>query len=97
LALGENRFRRRAGALFPGVESGAGAGLLAAALVFDEVDRGVGGAVADAVGERLPRLAETHRCCLSLIRRRLRPALSAGVWGVGEFCVIASFVFAAFA
>ena len=28
-----------------------------AALVFDEVDRGVGGAVADAVGERLQRLA----------------------------------------
>jgi DNA repair protein RecN (Recombination protein N) len=27
-------------------------------LVFDEVDRGVGGAVADAVGERLSRLAE---------------------------------------
>jgi DNA repair protein RecN (Recombination protein N) len=32
-----------------------------AALVFDEVDRGVGGAVADAVGERLQRLARnTH-------------------------------------
>ena len=31
-----------------------------AALVFDEVDRGVGGAVADAVGERLQRLAKTH-------------------------------------
>ena len=29
-----------------------------AALVFDEVDRGVGGAVADAVGERLQRLAK---------------------------------------
>jgi len=28
-------------------------------LVFDEVDAGVGGAVADAVGERLARLAET--------------------------------------
>ena len=27
-------------------------------LVFDEIDRGVGGAVADAVGERLKRLAE---------------------------------------
>ena len=27
-------------------------------LIFDEVDRGVGGAVADAVGERLARLAE---------------------------------------
>ena len=31
----------------------------AATLVFDEVDRGVGGAVADAVGERLARLAQT--------------------------------------
>ena len=31
-----------------------------AALVFDEVDRGVGGAVADAVGERLQRLAADH-------------------------------------
>jgi DNA repair protein RecN (Recombination protein N) len=28
-----------------------------AVLVFDEIDRGVGGAVADAVGERLQRLA----------------------------------------
>jgi DNA repair protein RecN (Recombination protein N) len=31
----------------------------AASLVFDEVDRGIGGAVADAVGERLARLAGT--------------------------------------
>lgn len=31
----------------------------AATLVFDEVDRGVGGAVADRVGARLARLAET--------------------------------------
>ncbi|HIF09164.1 MAG TPA: DNA repair protein RecN [Sneathiellales bacterium] len=29
----------------------------AASLVFDEIDRGIGGAVADAVGERLARLA----------------------------------------
>jgi DNA repair protein RecN (Recombination protein N) len=29
-----------------------------ASLVFDEIDRGLGGAVADAVGERLARLAE---------------------------------------
>lgn len=28
-------------------------------LIFDEVDQGIGGAVADAVGERLARLAET--------------------------------------
>lgn len=35
-----------------------------AALVFDEVDRGVGGAVADAVGERLQRLALTTQVLL---------------------------------
>jgi len=34
------------------------------ALVFDEVDRGVGGAVADAVGERLQRLAKTTQVLL---------------------------------
>jgi len=37
---------------------------LPAAMVFDEVDRGVGGAVADAVGERLQRLAETTQVLL---------------------------------
>jgi DNA repair protein RecN (Recombination protein N) len=35
-----------------------------AALVFDEVDRGVGGAVADAVGERLQRVAKTTQVLL---------------------------------
>lgn len=35
-----------------------------AALVFDEVDRGVGGAVADAVGERLQRLAANTQVLL---------------------------------
>jgi DNA repair protein RecN (Recombination protein N) len=35
-----------------------------AALVFDEVDRGVGGAVADAVGERLQRLSQTTQVLL---------------------------------
>jgi len=35
-----------------------------AALVFDEVDRGVGGAVADAVGERLQRLSLTTQVLL---------------------------------
>lgn len=34
------------------------------ALVFDEVDRGVGGAVADAVGERLQRLARNTQILL---------------------------------
>ena len=27
-------------------------------MIFDEIDRGVGGAVASAIGERLARLAE---------------------------------------
>ena len=35
-----------------------------AALVFDEVDRGVGGAVADAVGERLQRLSKSTQVLL---------------------------------
>ncbi len=35
-----------------------------AALVFDEVDRGVGGAVADAVGLRLQKLAQTTQVLL---------------------------------
>ena len=35
-----------------------------AAMVFDEVDRGVGGAVADAVGVRLQRLAQTTQVLL---------------------------------
>jgi len=35
-----------------------------ASLVFDEVDRGVGGAVADAVGERLQRLARETQVLL---------------------------------
>ncbi len=35
-----------------------------AVLVFDEIDRGVGGAVADAVGERLQRLAGTTQILL---------------------------------
>jgi DNA repair protein RecN (Recombination protein N) len=35
-----------------------------AALVFDEVDRGVGGAVADAVGERLQRLSRATQVLL---------------------------------
>ncbi len=35
-----------------------------AVIVFDEVDRGVGGAVADAVGERLQRLARTTQVLL---------------------------------
>jgi DNA repair protein RecN (Recombination protein N) len=33
----------------------------AATMIFDEVDRGVGGAVASAIGERLARLAENSQ------------------------------------
>jgi DNA repair protein RecN (Recombination protein N) len=33
----------------------------ASAIVFDEIDRGVGGAVASAIGERLSRLADTSQ------------------------------------
>jgi len=33
-----------------------------ATLVFDEVDSGIGGAVAAAVGERLQRLGKASRC-----------------------------------
>jgi DNA repair ATPase RecN len=42
-------------------------------LIFDEIDSGVGGAVADAVGQRLARLAGACRCWPSPIRRRSRP------------------------
>ena len=37
-------------------------------MIFDEVDRGVGGAVASAIGERLARLAERARCWSSPTR-----------------------------
>ena len=33
----------------------------ASTIIFDEIDRGVGGAVASAIGERLARLAEKHQ------------------------------------
>ena len=48
-------------------------------LVFDEIDTGVGGAVADAIGQRLARLAARRRCWRSPTRRRsprARPAIS---------------------
>ena len=43
-------------------------------LVFDEIDTGVGGAVADAIGQRLARLSARCRCSRSPMRRRSRPA-----------------------
>ena len=43
----------------------------AGTLIFDEVDSGVGGATADAVGERLERLGAGKRFWWSRIRRKL--------------------------
>ena len=43
-------------------------------LVFDEVDSGIGGATAAAVGERLSRVAERCRCWWSRTARRSRRA-----------------------
>ena len=43
-------------------------------LVFDEIDTGVGGAVADAIGVRLARLGDGCRCSRSPMRRRSRRA-----------------------
>ena len=40
-----------------GAKSGRGAGLAPRTLVFDEVDAGVGGSAAEAVGRRLKRIA----------------------------------------
>ena len=38
----------------------------AASIVFDEIDRGVGGATADAVGRRLLKLAESNAQVLAV-------------------------------
>ena len=43
-------------------------------MIFDEVDRGVGGAVASAIGERLARLAQNRSSWWSPTRRRSPPA-----------------------
>ena len=56
-AADEGRLRRRAVALPAGAEGGAVGRGSAPTLVFDEIDTGVGGAVADAIGARLARLA----------------------------------------
>ena len=42
----------------------------AATMIFDEIDRGVGGAVASAIGERLARLAATPSFSWSRTARR---------------------------
>ena len=58
-AARQDRVGRRAGALHAGAQGGAGAQTSAVpTLVFDEVDSGIGGAAAAAVGERLHRLAQ---------------------------------------
>jgi DNA repair protein RecN (Recombination protein N) len=46
----------------------------ATTMIFDEIDRGVGGAVASAIGERLHRLASAARCWWSPTRRKSRRA-----------------------
>ena len=43
-------------------------------LVFDEIDTGVGGAVADAIGQRLKRLSKRVQVLPSPTRRRSPPA-----------------------
>jgi DNA repair protein RecN (Recombination protein N) len=57
-ALGQDRQRRRIVALHSGAESGTGRRRRRGLMIFDEIDRGVGGAVAQAIGERLARLAD---------------------------------------
>ena len=62
---GQDRFRRRVGALFAGVESGAGPSVAAGGhWCSTKWIAGVGGAVADAVGERLQRLGQTTQVLL---------------------------------
>ena len=46
-------------------------------MIFDEVDQGVGGAVADAVGQRLKRLPARRSCWSSPIVHRSRRVLTA--------------------
>ena len=43
-------------------------------MIFDEIDRGVGGAVASAIGERLARLAKQSQVWSLPIRRKRRAA-----------------------
>ena len=50
-----------AGPLREPIETGLARASAVPVLVFDEVDSGIGGATADAVGERLARLAETQQ------------------------------------
>ena len=52
-------------------------------LIFDEVDRGVGGAVADAVGERLAALAETSQV-LVVTHSPQVAARAASHWQIGK-------------
>jgi DNA repair protein RecN (Recombination protein N) len=61
-APGQDRQRRRIVALHSGAESGTGRRRRRGLMIFDEIDRGVGGAVAQAIGERLARLADRASC-----------------------------------
>ena len=56
-AAGTHRIRRRALAHHARAENAGHADAPGKTLIFDEVDAGIGGAVADAVGARLQRLA----------------------------------------
>ena len=58
----EGRLGRRAGAFPAGAQGLLAERGTAPTLVFDEIDTGVGGAVADAIGQRLARLAAMRRC-----------------------------------
>jgi DNA repair protein RecN (Recombination protein N) len=60
-AADEGRVGRRARALHAGPEGGAGRQGLGPDPVFDEIDTGVGGAVADAIGQRLARAGAACR------------------------------------
>lgn len=56
----------------------------AATIVFDEIDRGVGGAVADAIGERLARLSDTGRQVLVVTHSPQVAARGAHHWQIAK-------------
>ena len=69
---------RRAVACHAGVEDDGGDGTEPGkTLIFDEVDAGIGGRVADVVGARLRRSGSDSRCCASRTCRRSRRGVDA--------------------